>query len=260
MPTVIQDLSKELKEHFSITEIHRSSSGGQKHVFIVTKKGEKCAMKLFHNFGKREIRELAVYEKFKDLEGLPKVLSIEDYGSDKIVFEAFIDGPNVQEIIGDFAGDADKIKALLRDICTILKPIWDDGKIHRDLKASNIMLSSEGKVVVIDFGIMLDLNGTVYTAVQPNSWDYASPEQILNKRDLIDYRSDFFSMAVLAYTLYYQQRPFGNTQDEVTERFSNKNLSYHTDAACPLNRLFSEALQYLPADRPRDMDAFLATL
>jgi len=263
MPTtLIQDLSPELKTHFNITEIHSTKRGGQKMVFIVTKDNIKCALKLFHNFGKRDIRELNIYEKFKHIEGIPKIISIEDFGDDKVVFEEYIDGSSLQEISQEYARDFQKIKELIIKICSILDPIWKDNKIHRDIKFNNIMVRSNGEPVVIDFGIALDLGGTMYTAqvTQPMSWDFASPEQILNQRDLIDYRSDFFSLGVIAYTLYYQRRPFGDSQDEITQKFITKNISYNTEIDCKLNLFFKECFGISPSDRARDLNNLIKTL
>lgn len=262
MPTtLVQDLTSELKTHFNITEVHSMKRGGQKIVFIVTKDSVKCALKLFHNFGKRDMRELEIYKKFKDVDGIPKIISIEDFGDDKVVFEEYIDGPSLQEIMKDYAGDSDKIRALIIKICSILEPIWKDEKIHRDIKLNNIMIRNNGEPVVIDFGIAQDLGGTTYTThFIPNSWDFASPEQLLNQRDLIDYRSDFFSLGVIGYVLYYQRKPFGDSQSEVNQKFLVKDTSHKTDLNCKLNPFFKECFGISPADRPRDLATLLQTL
>lgn len=259
--TLVEDLSPELKTHFNITEVHAIKKGGQKKVFIVTSDGVKCALKLFENFGKRDIRELEIYEKFKELDGIPKIISIKDFGDDKIVFEEYIEGSSLQEVVGEYAGDAEKVKDLIIKICSILEPIWKDQKIHRDIKPNNIMIRKNGKPVVIDFGIAQDLTGTVYTThFIPNSWDFASPEQLLGQRDLIDYRSDFFSIGVIGYVLYYQHKPFGVSQEIVREKFAARDTSYATDENCKLNYFFKECLGFSPADRPRDLPTLLQTL
>ncbi|MDP2649836.1 MAG: protein kinase [bacterium] len=259
--TLVEDLSSELKTHFNITKIHAIKNGGQKKVFIVTKDGVKCALKLFQNFGKRDIRELEIYRKFKQVDGIPKIISIENFSKDKIVFEEYIDGSNLNDVLGEYAKNSEKIKDLIIKICLILKPIWEDNKIHRDIKPNNIMIRNNGKPVVIDFGIAQDLAGTVYTTnFIPNSWDFASPEQLLGQRDLIDYRSDFFSIGVIGYVLYYQHKPFGASQEIVREKFAARDTSYTTDANCKLNYFFKECLGFSPADRPRDLPTLLQTL
>lgn len=259
--TMVQDLSPELKAHFNITQIHSANRGGQKMVFIVTKDGVKCALKLFHNFGKRDMRELEIYEKFKNLNGIPKILSVEDFGGDKVVFEEYIDGYSLQDIAQNYTRNPEMIRDLISKITSILEPIWSDNKIHRDIKLNNIMIKVNGEPVVIDFGIAQDLVGTVYTThFIPNSWDFASPEQLLNQRDQIDYRSDFFSLGVMGYVLYYQQRPFGDTQTEVQQKFAARDTTHGTDADCKLNLFFKECFGVSPSDRPRDLKTLIQTL
>jgi len=261
MTTTIVNLSPDLQRHYNITEIHSTKRGGQKIVFIVTKDCKKCVLKLFHNFGKRDIRELEIYEKFKNLNGIPKIISIDDFQGDKVVFEEFIDGSSLQDIASSYAGDAEKIRSLIINITSILAPIWEDNKIHRDLKPNNIMINNKGEPVVIDFGIAQDLTGTIYTThFIPNSWDFASPEQLLGQRDQIDYRSDFFNLGLIAYTLYFQHRPFGDNETEVKQKFQLKNTFQITDQNCKFNLFFKECLGNSPADRPRDLKALLDTL
>ena len=60
----VPQLTKNFRDTFEITYVHNSFTGGQKQVFIVTKKSEKCALKIFMNYGKREIRELNIYKEF----------------------------------------------------------------------------------------------------------------------------------------------------------------------------------------------------
>lgn len=259
--TLVQDLSPQFKSHFKITEIHSMNSGGQKMVFIVTKDGVKCALKLFHNFGKRDIRELEIYEKFKHLDGIPKILSVEEFDGDKVVFEEYIDGSSLQDVSQNYAGNSNIIRDLIYKITSILEPIWSDSKIHRDIKLNNIMIRENGEPVVIDFGIAQDLEGSVITTHYiPHSWDFASPEQLLNQRDQIDYRSDFFSLGILGYVLYYQRRPFGNALNEVQQKFAARDTSYTTDAGCRLNPFFKECFGVSPSDRPRDLKTLIQTL
>ena len=95
------------------------------------------------------------------------------------------------------------------------------GITHRDLKPANAMVTSEGHVKVLDFGLakLLDLSGaTDRTATTPpdvisgqgrivGTIAYMSPEQAEGRA--VDARSDIFSLGVMLYEMATGERPFG---------------------------------------------------
>ncbi len=249
-------LNKEFCDTFGITEIYTSFTGGQKHVFIVDRKGEKCALKIFKNYGRREIRELNIYEEFKGIDDIPKIITIEDYGDDKIVFETFIEGDNLKDVYSNYKGDHNKIIDLISHVCNILKPFWERVPpiVHRDIKPSNIIIRPNGVPVLIDFGIARDLGDISITHTgqpQPGSWPFAAPEQYAGRKELISYRTDFFSLGVLSYYLYYNELPFGNQKEKIEKKYNSNNLSYYTTSECKLNPFFDGTFKVLPAERSR---------
>jgi serine/threonine protein kinase len=89
------------------------------------------------------------------------------------------------------------------------------GIIHRDIKPANIMLTSEGRVKVLDFGLakITKLQGqAVNTITQTESGaimgtlQYMSPEQMLGQE--IDHRTDIFSLGVVLFEMTTGRRPF----------------------------------------------------
>ncbi len=80
--------------------------------------------------------------------------------------------------------------------------------VHRDLKPANVMISDEGKIVITDFGLALDLNSTRLTATGTivGSPLYMSPELITASNS--DFRSDYYQMGVIVYNLLTGKLPF----------------------------------------------------
>lgn len=84
------------------------------------------------------------------------------------------------------------------------------GVIHRDLKASNIMLDTNGRVKIMDFGLAKLARGSMLT--QPGSTvgtaAYMSPEQARGEET--DHRTDIYSLGVVLYQLLTGKLPFDN--------------------------------------------------
>ena len=97
-------------------------------------------------------------------------------------------------------------------ICRALKYAHERGVIHRDIKPGNVMLTNDGNVKVVDFGIARRADSyKTQTNVIIGTLGYMSPQQIRDER--ADERSDIWALGVTFYELLCYQRPFvGDTQ------------------------------------------------
>jgi len=253
LPAAIS-LSKETIKLLNVEQIHKTYDCGQKYVFIATCSGEYCAIKLFkYGFGAREKREIEFYQKNPHLIGIPRIKAIHPSKAETIVVEEYIEGSPLADITHLYKNDGNKIALLIHGIIDIMDPIWTDSKVHRDLKPANIIIQKSGAPVVIDFGIFKDSNQSTITETgfQPNSWDYAAPEQLLAIKKNITYRTDFFSLGIIAYYLYYQRLPFGSTKEQILGKMKSDNLLFTTDKDCPLNKIFNISIQFDISRRAR---------
>src|SRR3954462_13138953 len=82
------------------------------------------------------------------------------------------------------------------------------GIVHRDVKPANIMISRQGEVKLMDFGIARDdsMRDLTETGTGLGTPSYMSPEQILG--DKLDYRSDMFSLGIVLYQMVCGRKPF----------------------------------------------------
>jgi hypothetical protein len=82
------------------------------------------------------------------------------------------------------------------------------GIVHRDVKPANIMVSRQGEVKLMDFGIARDdtMRDLTETGTGLGTPSYMSPEQILG--DKLDFRSDLFSLGIVLYQMVTGTKPF----------------------------------------------------
>src|SRR5436190_5958022 len=126
-----------------------------------------------------------------------------------------IDGEDLRTMLG---GEPMTLKSALRIAVKIaegLAAAHERGIAHRDLKPDNIMISRDGFVKILDFGLAKQIRrissndatipqtmpGTVFGTV-----GYMSPEQARGRE--MDYRSDQFSFGVMLYEMLTRRRPF----------------------------------------------------
>src|SRR5690349_7425283 len=91
-----------------------------------------------------------------------------------------------------------------------------EGVIHRDLSPRNVMLSRDGEVKLVDFGIAVALGATgdKEASAPTGSFPYMSPEQV--RREPLDGQSDLFSVGVLLWEMLTGQRLFARSNPQDT--------------------------------------------
>ncbi|HOI29926.1 MAG TPA: serine/threonine-protein kinase [Melioribacteraceae bacterium] len=120
----------------------------------------------------------------------------------------------------------ENIVELGTSLIEVLVYIKDKNIVHRDIKPANIMFRYNSTIpVLVDFGIARDLNRTSLTPTWlpsgPCSPYYASPEQLNNEKDLIDWRTDQFSIGIVIGECFYGTHPFKNHKGSNDDAVSN---------------------------------------
>ena len=126
-----------------------------------------------------------------------------------------IAGKELSEWIGAGASLHDQVD-IMQTICLALHHAHEHGIVHRDLKPANIMVTSDGRPVVMDFGLAKDVSSDAsfrsMSGVVQGTPSYMSPEQAQGRTSEIDRRTDVYALGVILYELATGRRPFaGNT-------------------------------------------------
>ena len=141
----------------------------------------------------------------------PAVVQIYDHGvhddREFLAMEYFPCGDLKQRMLQPMS--CDEAVAYTRRVAAALHVVHGSGMLHRDLKPPNVMLRSDGSVVLIDFGLAKRVNSdTQSTAVGVlrGSPYYMSPEQVQGRP--LDARSDQYSLGVMFYEMLTGQKPY----------------------------------------------------
>jgi predicted Ser/Thr protein kinase len=137
--------------------------------------------------------------------------------------------------------------------------------VHRDIKPANVMLSRQGGVKVMDFGIARDTSFGDLTEAGTGIGTpaYMSPEQVLG--DKLDARSDIFSLGVVLYQMVTGKKPF--VEDERRSAMHKIRLEKHVgarklnpDIPRELERVIDKCLEKQPRDRWRSAQHMVMAL
>ncbi len=199
---------------------------------------------------KNEIQALALAEN-------PNIVTIYEAGvhnnTPYIVME-YIEGKPLKELIKEGSISTTDAITYCIEICKGLEKAHTLGLVHRDINPKNIIISKDGFVKIADFGLakVIGKRGISEITSYAGTINYLSPEQI--NGDVLDHRSDIFSLGVVLYELLTGKMPFRGEYEAATT-YSIQNVDpeplakYNADLPSSLQTIIDKALQKKPAKR-----------
>jgi eukaryotic-like serine/threonine-protein kinase len=188
----------------------------------------------------------------------PNIVGVYDTGSEDgthfIVME-YVDGRTLKDVIrAEGPLYPERAAEICADVCSALAAAHARGLIHRDIKPGNVMLTPEGKVKVMDFGIARATTSETITqtAAVVGTAQYISPEQAQGQT--VDYRSDLYSVGCCLYEMLTGTVPFtGATPVAIAYRHVREDPTpprmLNPDVPRPLEAICLKAMAKLPDNR-----------
>lgn len=156
----------------------------------------------------------------------------------------------------------EQVAGILIDAGRALDYAHERGIIHRDVKPSNIILRTDGRALLADFGVAKAIGATAYTAttVRVGSVFFMSPEQAIGAYELTK-ASDVYSLGVTAYYALTGRVPFeGNSDVAIARQHVEVRPRHVSDVRPAIPRRMGDvvmwALEKSPQQRPASAGAF----
>lgn len=196
-----------------------------------------------------------------------QVFDIVELGETEAIVMELVEGQPLSQLLHQGPLDTATSVRLGREIAEALGAAHERGILHRDLKAENVMVTPEGHVKILDFGLARSLAGgeppLTQTDMVLGTYRCMSPEQAHGLP--LDARSDLFSLGVLLYEMLTGQSPFqGPTALETLTRVCSHGQrpvsEIHPAVPVRLSRLVDGLLRKDPLLRPQSARQVVAEL
>lgn len=141
----------------------------------------------------------------------------------------YIDGVNLRQAMRAAKFSPEQALRVVPSICEALQYAHDQGVLHRDIKPENILLDTQGRIKIADFGIAKMVgdaktsSGLTVSGATMGTPHYMAPEQVESSAQ-IDHRADIYSLGVVFYELLTGELPIGRFEPPSQRTTMDKRL------------------------------------
>ncbi|GAA3208731.1 Stk1 family PASTA domain-containing Ser/Thr kinase [Nonomuraea helvata] len=196
----------------------------------------------------------------------PNVVHVFDQGTDNdVVYLSmeYVPGKTLRDILRERGRlPAREALEIMIPVLAALGAAHQAGMVHRDVKPENVLMTDDGRVKVVDFGLARAIEATnqTRTGVMIGTIGYMAPEQVT--LGATDVRSDVYAAGIMLFELVTGQQPYdGQTPMSVAYRHVHDTVpapsSLVPEVPPLIDTLVTHATAREPADRPADATAML---
>ena len=217
-------------------------------------------------------RRLATAAKAASALNHPVIATVYDFeiaGDSVFIVYEYVEGSNLREVMLKRSLGLPKILDHFIRIADGLAAAHKAGIVHRDLKPENVMVTPDGKVKILDFGVAKVLGDNDLSTRSTlagrlvGTVNYMSPEQL--QAEDVDHRSDIFSFGVTLYEMAAQRHPFVGKSPPLTIGNILKEeppslAQWTSQAPADLEHVLRKCLRKQPGERYQSVRDLLVDL
>jgi serine/threonine protein kinase/Flp pilus assembly protein TadD len=250
--------------HYNIIE--RLGKGGMGVVYRAsdTKLGRDVALKFIPHSVSADAEELKRFEiearaaASLNHPNIATVYAIEESEGQLFIVMEYIEGQELRDVIKSALPDVKAATSYTLQIAEGLNAAHKKGIIHRDIKSANIMVTCQGQIKIMDFGLakMRGISQMTKIGTTVGTVAYMSPEQIRGEE--VDQRTDIWAFGVVLYEMLTGELPFkGEYEAALIYSILNEDIkpsrSFREDIPGNLELLVTRLLRKNPSERLNSM-------
>ena len=226
---IIQELGQQRQRKFGKVFLCQMLNSNQK---VIVKK----VLKTVKN--KRAIEQIHQEKLFNfTLNGLPQIIDFKECENSFYLAKNYVEGITLKDYWSQLKNRnrLTFLQNFMREITPIFNHLLEKNIVHNDIKPSNFIIHEiHGiiKVSLIDFGLAIRKDDNI-TRKTLFPLGFASPELLLNQLNLVDQRSDIFSLGISIWNLYTNRLPFYHSNPSV---YTNLQVTYPLPKACEIQQ------------------------
>lgn len=203
----------------------------------------------------------------------PNIVSLYDYVENELgyfIIMEYIEGETLAGYIETTTGPIPERRAIsmFLNILDAIQYAHNKNILHRDIKPSNFIIQPDNEIKILDFGIAKSIDGKskslTKTGLKVGTTMFMSPQQV--KGQVLDRRSDIYSLGVTLFQMVTGQLPYDETKTEydlfnliVNEPFPNPK-DYYVGVTDEMCKVIQKATAKRPLDRYQSCDEFSKAL